>query len=231
MEHRIVPGAVVEHAGKRWRVERVLGADSVLLRGEGGPRVAADPARVTFPDQSAEIDASLRPGAAVQCTEVDWAEAVRRRDLVLRLAQQQDRSTAEIDAVATELGVKPRRVWQLLRLTRTRGPDIATFLPAQRQARANDMAGRGCAGELWQGKGELRHTREAGVIACAKSHTKSPPSRRAHPKTVGNRRSGRHSAALSPCPGAQSRQNRHRQGPSPLRLERQHADTRHVADR
>ena len=40
MERRIAPGAVVEHAGKRWRVDRVLGADSVLLRGEGDPQPA-----------------------------------------------------------------------------------------------------------------------------------------------------------------------------------------------
>jgi putative transposase len=139
MEHRIAPGTVVEHAGKRWRVERVLGADSVLLRGEDGPPVAADPARVTFPDQ-AESAASLRPAAAMQCTEADWAEAVRRRDLVLRLAQQQDHPTAEIDAVARELGLKPRRVWQLLRLVRTRGPDIATFLPASREPRTKRLA-------------------------------------------------------------------------------------------
>jgi len=140
MERRIVPGAVVEHAGKRWRVERVLGADSVLLRSEGGgPPVAADPARVTFPDQ-AESAVSLRRVAAMQCTEADWAEAVRRRDLLLCLAQQQDHPTAEIDAVAKELGLKPRRVWQLLRLIRTRGPDIANFLPARRQPRTKRLA-------------------------------------------------------------------------------------------
>lgn len=52
MEHRIVPGALVEHAGRRWRVERVLGADSVLLRGEDGPPVAVDPARILESEES-----------------------------------------------------------------------------------------------------------------------------------------------------------------------------------
>ena len=140
MEQRIVPGAVVKHAGKRWRVERVLGADSVLLRGGGGPPVAADPARLTFPDQTAENDASLRPAAAAQCTEADWAEATRRRDLALRLMQHRnDCTTAQIDAVATELGLKRRRVWQLLRLVQMRDPDITTFLPARRQPRTKRL--------------------------------------------------------------------------------------------
>lgn len=134
MEHRIVPGALVEHAGRRWRVERVLGADSVLLRGEDGPPVAVDPARITFPDQAPERVA-VPSAAAAQCTETEWAEAVRRRDLVVRLAQQQNHTTAEIGAVATALGLKPRRVWQLLRLVRTRGPDVASFLPAAQQPR------------------------------------------------------------------------------------------------
>jgi hypothetical protein len=104
MEQRIVPGAVVEHAGQRWRVDRVLGADAVLLRGEDGSPVVADPARVTFPGQATESRTSLPPVDAVQCTEADWAEAVRRRDLVLRLARRRDHTSAEIDAVASALG-------------------------------------------------------------------------------------------------------------------------------
>jgi hypothetical protein len=52
---------------------------------------------------------------------------------MLRLARQQDCATAEIDAVARELGLKRRRVWQLLRLIRLRDPDIGTFLPARKQ--------------------------------------------------------------------------------------------------
>ena len=140
MEHRIVPGAVVEHAGKRWRVDRVLGAEAMLLRGEDGSPVAADPARVTFADQAAESTASLHPVDPVQCTEADWAEAVRRRDLVLRLARQPSHTTADVDAIAAELGLKRRRVWELLRLARTHGPEVATFLPARRQARKKRLA-------------------------------------------------------------------------------------------
>jgi len=140
VEHRIVPGMVVEHAGERWRVDRVLGADAVLLRGEDGPPVAVDPARVAFPGEAAETIAARRPIDAVQCSEADWAEAARRRDAVLRLAHQGNRTAAEIDATAAELGLNRRRVWQLLRLVRTRGTDIATFLPARRQPRAKRLA-------------------------------------------------------------------------------------------
>jgi len=140
MEHRFVPGAVVEHAGRRWRVERALGADAVLLRGDDGPPAVAHPAQVTFPDEATETGATLRPLDPVQCTEAAWAEAERRRDLVLRLARRGDTTSAEVDAVAAELGLKRRRVWALLRLARTRGPEVAAFLPARRQPRAKRLA-------------------------------------------------------------------------------------------
>jgi putative transposase len=65
---------------------------------------------------------------------------VRRRDLVLHLARQQNCPTAQIDAVAMELGLKRRRVWQLLRLVRMRGPDIGTLLPARRQPKRKRLA-------------------------------------------------------------------------------------------
>jgi hypothetical protein len=49
MERRLVPGIEVEHAGKRWRVHQPLGPDAVLLRGEAGAIVSADPERIGFP--------------------------------------------------------------------------------------------------------------------------------------------------------------------------------------
>ena len=105
MEHLFVPGAVVEHAGRRWRVDPALGADAVLLRGDDGPPAVADPVRVTFPEEPLETIATRRSLNAVQCTEAAWAEAVRRRDLVLQLARQRDHNSAEVDAVAAELGL------------------------------------------------------------------------------------------------------------------------------
>ncbi len=51
VERQFVLGTVVEHAGRRWRVDGALGADAVLLEGESGPPAAAHPAQVTFGDQ------------------------------------------------------------------------------------------------------------------------------------------------------------------------------------
>ncbi|MGH9485458.1 MAG: hypothetical protein ACRD1F_10410, partial [Terriglobales bacterium] len=139
VERRILPGTVVEYAGERRRVERVLGADAVLLHSTDGPPIAANPAQLTFPDEEAETRASSRPVDAVQCTEAAWAKAMRRRDLLVRLARQPEHTSTEVDTVAADLGLKRRRVWQLLRIARTRGADIATFLPARRQPRVKRL--------------------------------------------------------------------------------------------
>ncbi len=140
VEQRFVPGRVVEHAGRRWRIDRALGADAVLLQGESGPPVVAHPGQVTFSNEPAESGATLGRPDPAQCTEAAWAEAVRRRDLVLRLARRQERGSAEIDAIAAELGLKRRRVRELLRLAQTRGPDVANFLPARHQPRAKRLS-------------------------------------------------------------------------------------------
>jgi putative transposase len=138
MEHRFRPGAVVEHAGARWWVERALGADAVLLRGEDGLPAVADPARVTFPQAEATSDPVCFTGESL-CTEAEWAEAARRRDLLTALAARHDRSHAELAAVAAELGLKPRRVWELLRRARISGGDISDFLPARHRPRAKRL--------------------------------------------------------------------------------------------
>lgn len=140
VERRFIPGTVVEHAGQRWRVARTLGADAVLLQGETGPPAVAHPAQVTFPDDPAETRGAWRPPDPAQYTEAAWAEAVRRRDLLLRLAQQPEHGSAEVDTVAAELGLKRRRVWELLRLVQTHGPDVAAFLPAQHRPRAKRLS-------------------------------------------------------------------------------------------
>ena len=41
-------GSEVSYAGARWWVERVLGAEAVLLRSDTGEEVSADPLRITF---------------------------------------------------------------------------------------------------------------------------------------------------------------------------------------
>jgi len=136
MERRFVPGTVVEHAGRRWRVERALGADAVLLRGEA---VAADPARLAFPDDLG-LAPTLTPPRTdeLRHTDAEWEIATRRRDLVAALAGLPRRTRADVDRVAAELGVKRRQVYALLR--RACGgdgsSDVRAFLPARPAARA-----------------------------------------------------------------------------------------------
>lgn len=140
MEHRIVPGALVSHGGARWRVHRALGADAVLLRGDDGREIVADPGCVTFPDDAATTThAAVCPIDDIHCTDADWAAATRRRDLLMQLAQQPDRTRADVDAVATKLGLKRRRTWELLRQVQASGGDIAGFLPARGRARAKRL--------------------------------------------------------------------------------------------
>jgi hypothetical protein len=42
-------GTEVTYAGVHWRVERVLGAEAVLLRSDEGEEVSADPLRIAPP--------------------------------------------------------------------------------------------------------------------------------------------------------------------------------------
>lgn len=102
-EFRFGRGAVVEHAGKRWRIERVLGPETVLLQGEDGPPVAANPAQVSFSEDPATRLAA-EPLDPASCSPAIWAEALRRRDRLLQLAWQHGRTAADIDAIAAELG-------------------------------------------------------------------------------------------------------------------------------
>jgi hypothetical protein len=120
----------VMYAGGRWRVERVLGAEAVLLCSDTGKEVSADPLRIALPGNR-ELRGSLT--SVVDETRYDdagWAVATRRRDLIVGLANQ-PRTTADITAVAEALGVTPRRVWALLRQVRVRGEAVANFLPSR----------------------------------------------------------------------------------------------------
>jgi len=71
-------GTEVTYAGERWRVERVLGADAVLLRSETGEEVSADPLRIALPDEP-ELRASMSGVVdETRYDDDDWAEASRR---------------------------------------------------------------------------------------------------------------------------------------------------------
>lgn len=128
MISRLVAGVEVEHAGRRWRVHQPLGPDAVLLRNDAGEIVSADPVRVTFPEAEPPKSASLVLNEQHH-SEAQWAEAARRRDLLVQLARSPDRTVGQVDAVAAALGLKQRRVWVLLRQFTTDDDDVRSLLP------------------------------------------------------------------------------------------------------
>jgi putative transposase len=131
---------VVEYAGARWRVQRTLGVEAVLLRSEAGKEVSADPLQIRLPEATAPTGASPPPVDELRYTDADWTEATRRRDLLTTLASKPSRTTADVAAAAATLGVTPRRVWTLLRRLQMHGGEIAPFLPARREARAKRLS-------------------------------------------------------------------------------------------
>ena len=136
-------GTVVEYAGARWRVQRTLGVEAILLRSEAGEEVSADPLKIRLPEATAPAAASPPLVDELRYSDADWTEATRRRDLLGALASKRSRTTADVAAAAATLGVTPRRVWALLRRLQMHGDEVAPFLPVRRGARAKRLsAGR-----------------------------------------------------------------------------------------
>ena len=121
------PGISVEYAGARWRVLRVLGAESVLLGSDAGEEVAADPLKIRLSGGGSLLN---RPLDERRYSDADWSEVERRRDVLLALANRPT-TTASVAAAAEALGLTPRRIWALLRHARMAGDDVAQFLPAR----------------------------------------------------------------------------------------------------
>ena len=119
-------GMSVEYAGARWHVERVLGAEAVLLRSDTGDVVSAHPLKIGLSGARTPL-----PGDDLHYSDAEWAEASRRRDLLGTLAARR-RTTTDVTAAAEALNLTPRRVWALLRQMRMRGDDVVQFLPARR---------------------------------------------------------------------------------------------------
>jgi putative transposase len=128
-------GSLVEYAGSRWRVQRVLGVEAVLLRSDAGDEVSVDPLQVRLPGAVVAVEPSLRPVDELRYSDSDWIEARRRRDLLATLACKPSRTTADVAAAATSLGISPRRVWALLRRSHLQGNEVARYLPPRRGAR------------------------------------------------------------------------------------------------
>ena len=104
-------GTEVMYAGGRWRVERVLGADAVLLCSDIDEEVSADPLRIALPGNR-ELRGSLT--SVVDETRYDdagWAVSGRP------------------DAGGARLGVSPR----------PRGEAVANSLPSRHTPRAKRL--------------------------------------------------------------------------------------------
>lgn len=140
MSPRFGLGTVVEYAGARWRVQRALGVEAVLLRSDAGEEVSADPLKIRVPEASVPIGTSLPQVDELRFSDADWTEATRRRDLLVTLATKPARTIADVAEAATALGVTPRRVWALLRRSQMHGNEIARFLPARRGARPKRLS-------------------------------------------------------------------------------------------
>ena len=113
MEQRLVPGIAVNYAGKSWRVRRPLGPEAILLCNDQGEVVSADPARISFPDEDKIFSNRIRDERCF--SDAQWAEAERRREIVMRLGGNPTRTRARMDEAAKELGICRRRLWEILR--------------------------------------------------------------------------------------------------------------------
>jgi putative transposase len=130
-------GIVVEHAGTRWWIERPLGADAVLLRNDAGEIVSANPSTLRFPPDLPGQPAARRVNE-LRYTDAEWAEAAKRRAVLVDLAGVPSRSRDDVDRAARDLGIKRRRAFELLRLARS-GCGIEAFLPVQVATRAKRL--------------------------------------------------------------------------------------------
>ena len=86
------PGILVEYAGARWRVLRVMGAESVLLRADTGEEVSADPVKIRLADSRTRTGPSWLSDE-LPYSNADWAEATRRRGILRALARRPRRRT------------------------------------------------------------------------------------------------------------------------------------------
>src|SRR4051812_32230217 len=57
---RFGTGTPVDYAGARWRVQRALGVEAVLLRSDSGEEVSADPLKISLAEVSVAIGPPLR---------------------------------------------------------------------------------------------------------------------------------------------------------------------------
>lgn len=138
MEQRLVREIAVNYAGQSWRVRRPLGPDAILLYNGQGEVISADPTKISFPNDGKIFSDRIR---AEQCfSGAQWAEAQRRREIVILLGGNENRTRARMDEASKELGISRRRLWEILRETEPSGFEITAFLPKSRGPRKKRLA-------------------------------------------------------------------------------------------
>ncbi len=100
-------GTLVEYAGARWRVLRMLGVETVLLRSDTGEEVAADPLKLQQPATTAPVPSPVLTINELRYSQADWAEVTRHRDLLRTLAAAPSRTTADVAGAVAALGLIP----------------------------------------------------------------------------------------------------------------------------
>jgi hypothetical protein len=135
---------VVEFAGARWRFQRALGVEAILLRSEAGDEVSADPLQIRLPGTTASTGASPPLVDESRYTDADWIEATRRRDLLATLASKRIKSLC---------GAKPPQKLRWTNAGRWAAIDAMEILPRTLAAWADN---RGSAGAHWLVRSQYR---------------------------------------------------------------------------
>ena len=109
----------------------------MLLRNDAGEIVSTSPSTLRFPPDLSGQPAARRV-SEIQYTDAEWADAAKRRAVLLDLAGLPSRSRDDVERVARDLGLKRRRVFELLRLAQAGcGPEA--FLPVRVATRAKRL--------------------------------------------------------------------------------------------
>ena len=140
MSPQFPTGTLVEYANTRWRVQRALGVEAVLLRSDSGAELSVDPLALD-PITSAAATAEPSNLSDELCYQpAEWERASRRRDIISALARLPKRTGAQITEAAKNLGVTPRQVWSLLRRYRSREGSVTCFLPVRNGRRVTRLS-------------------------------------------------------------------------------------------
>ena len=138
---RFIPGTPVRYADRDYLIHKVLGVEALILLDEAyGTLRTVTPLAVEFIPvvQAAGLHPVAMPDLGSP-EDAEWAEAVRRRDIIRTLAEKPGRTTGDVAAAAGLLGTGQRQVYNLIDLYGRTGGVATAFL---RQGRGLARAGR-----------------------------------------------------------------------------------------